>query len=228
MANATITEAATAEDVSEGYLHIATMPPAMHAALIDPYSGGAWLWLVEITISGYDTLYYARNNENIVYGGITYVAYNFDLRMSSLTGGGSVPRTTILFTQDADHILEDRLNATEGGYGGTIKIIRTHEDFLTFAIEELEQTIDILNSESDEKIIAISCGLPNPLLMKVPLRRYSSKLCPYALPGLFKGPECQYAGGDGTCTGKLEDCITKSNATHWGGNLGLDPSVSRT
>lgn len=211
-----------------GYIQFCygSIPPAMHAALIDPYSGGAWLWLVEIAIPGYSTIKIARNPVDIVYGELTYLKDNFDVGLEPLTADGSVPRTVLRVAQDADYTLEDKLNATQGGYGGTVTIIRAHEDFLTTPIIELEQIVDILTSNSDTKDVVIICGVPNPLLSKIPLRRGSSKICPYSSPGLFKGPECQYSGADATCTGKYEDCFTKGNAVHWGAELGLDPAVT--
>ncbi len=204
-----------------------SIPPEMHAALIDPYSGGAWLWLVEIQIPGYSLIRYARNPADLIYGGVTYSANNFDVGLDSLSADGSVPRTILKVVQDAAHTLEDKLNATQGGYGGRVTIIRAHEDFLTTPVVELEQIVDILTFNSDSKNIIIPCGIPNPLQQKIPLRRGSSKICPWATPGLFKGVDCQYAGVDATCTGKYEDCFTKGNAIHWGAELGLDPSVTR-
>lgn len=205
----------------------AEMPPEMHAALIDPYSGGAWLWLVKINIPGHSAILLARNTEDVVYAGQTYTADNFDVGLAPLAGDGSIPRIMLSVAQDANYTLEDKINATKGAGGGTIRIIRVHEDFLGAIIAELEQTVRILKADSDTKQVVFSLGLPNPLLKKIPLRRYSSKKCPYSWPGLFKGIECQYAGGDGTCTGLYEDCYTKGNAILWGGDLGLDPNVVR-
>ena len=206
---------------------MAEIPAAMHAALIDPYSGGAWLWLVEIAVTGYDTIKYARNTKNISYAGSVYLKNNFNIGLSSLSGDGSIPRITLQIVQDANHTLEDIINETQGAYGGTVKIIRAHEDFLSTSITSLEQTVDILTAQSDTDEVVFILGISNPLLKKIPLRRTSSKTCPYALPSLFKGPECGYAGGDGICTGKFEDCYTKSNAARWGGEIGLDPNTAR-
>jgi len=203
-----------------------TMTPAMHAIIVDRYDGGAWLWLVKISIPGYEDLNYARNTADVIYCGVTYSKHNFDVGLTALNSDGSIPRVMLRVSKDMAFTLETRLNATEGGYGGTIKIIRTHEDFLTTFITELEQVVEILTSESDEKDITITCGPPSPLLRKIPLRRYSSKLCPFALPGLFRGPECQYTGVYNTCTGSLTDCVTRGNQVHWGGEIGLDPNVT--
>ena len=211
-------------DVMSGYAEIT---PAMLAALIDPYSGGAWLWFAEIAIPGYNAIRIARNTEDVVYAGITYTANNFDIGLAPLTGDGSVPRIMLQVVQDAEHTLEDKINVTQGAGGGTIKIIRAHEDFLTEFITALEQRVRILTSESNTTHVIFSCGIPNPLIKKIPTRRYSSKTCPYAAVRLFKGPECQYSGADPTCTGKFEDCHTKGNSANWGAEIALDPNALR-
>jgi len=212
---------------AKGVLGWAEMPPEMHAALIDPFSGGAWLWLVEIKIPGYDVIRLARNPVNINYAAATYTKNNFNPGLAALTGDGSIPRTMLQVAQDADYTLEDKINATQGAGGGWIKLIRAHEDFLDKFIVELEQDMNILTAESDTEYVIFQLGIPDPLLKKIPLRRYSSKKCPWALPSLFKGEECQYAGVDVTCGGTFEDCCDKNNEAHWGGEIALDPSVTR-
>jgi len=203
----------------------AEITPAMHAALIDPYSGGAWLWLVEISILGYEIIRLARNTEDVIYAYNLYEKNNFNIGLAPLISDSSVPQIILRIAQDADYTLEDKINATQGAGGGQVKIIRTHEDFLTEFIEELEQTVDILTSNSDTEYVTFLLGISNPLMKKIPSKRYSSKLCSYARPALFKGVECQYAGSDSVCTGSFEDCYVKGNSIHWGAELGLDPNT---
>jgi len=206
---------------------IQLMPPEMHESIVDPYAGGAWMWLIRINIPGYIPLWYARNTENVLYGGKNYIKNNFNIGLATSSGDGSVPRSGLVIAQDADYTLEDEINATQGASGGMVKVIRAHEDYLDKFILELEQEVQILVGNSDADNITFHLGMPNPLLRKIPLRRYSSKRCPYALPSLFKGPECQYAGANVTCTGLYEDCFTKNNIAFWGGEAGLDPAVAR-
>jgi len=203
------------------------LPAELEESMIDPYSGGAYLWAVEIAIPGYDTDYLAKDKKDITYAENTYTANNLQVKLAALIADGSVPRDMVKVAQDPDHTLEDKINATEGAGGGTVRIIRIHENYLADHIVPLERNVRILVADSDTDFIVIQLGIPDPLIKKVPLRRGSSKVCPYAVPELFKGVECQYAGEDGTCTGLLSDCKDKDNAEHWGGDLGLDPSVTR-
>lgn len=213
----------------QGFLQLGcgTIPPALQAAIIDPYSGGAWLWLVEIKIPGYSLIRLAKNTEDITYAGMVYSADSLNVGLAGLSGDGSVPRTILQVAQDADYTLEDKINATKGASGGWVKIIRAHEDYLDKFIAELEDIVDILTADSDTFLVNFQLGIPNPLLKKIPLRRYSSKICPYHIPGLFKGAECQYSGNDPACGGKYIDCLAKENEIHFGADIGLDPNAAR-
>ena len=205
----------------------ANIPSFMHKDLIDPYSGGAWLWLCEINISGYAVQRIAKNTEDVVYDGTTFTKGNFDGGQQSLSGDGSIPRDILRVAQDRDKTLENIVNESKGGDDGQVKIIRTCEKFLEYSVGALEAEYDILTAGSDVEWVTFVLGMPNPFVQRIPLWLYSSKLCPLATPTLFKGVRCQYAGVDPTCTGLLEDCHTKGNTIHWGAEIGLDPNAVR-
>jgi len=202
------------------------IPPFMEADIIDPYSGGAWLWLLEIHFTGYDTIYLARNTEDVTYADQVYTAHNIKISQQRFISDGSIPRNTIRIAQDGTYELEDKLNEAQG-VTGHVKLIRTNEKFLDSPVGDLERTYSILGAKSDWQWFTLTLGIPNPLHKKFPLRSTSSKKCPYHTPALFKGVECQYAGADSTCTGLYEDCFEKGHAAYWGGELGLDAKVMK-
>lgn len=207
---------------------IGTIPPLMIKNLIDPYSGGAWLWLCEIAVSGYDTQRIARNTEDVKYVGKDYDKFNFQVGEQMFSGDGTIPRITLRIFQDRNRIIENIINETEGALGASIKLIRVNENFLDIPIAALEADYDNLAVESDSEWVIFTLGVPNPLTQRFPLRPYSASVCPWATPTLFKGPECQYVGAETTCTGTYDDCLTnKDNAVHWGAELGLDPNAIR-
>lgn len=203
------------------------IPPFMQKDLITPHSGGAWLWLCEIAVPGYDTQYLARNTEDINYFGKLYRKSNIDIGKQEFSGGGSIPRIQLRIRQGPDKVIEGIVNESEGVYGGTVKLIRVNEKYLNYKVETLELDYGMLAAESDAEWLYFTLGIPNPLTQRIPLHVGSSKVCPWALPALFKGPECQYSGSDLVCTGTFDDCYTKGNSTHWGGEIGLDPNVAR-
>lgn len=203
------------------------LPASMEEDLIDPYSGGAWLWLIEIVMPGESTVRVARNTEDIVYDGKTFSKFNIDVGEQIFSGDGSVPRITLRIFQDRNRVIENIVNSTEGALGANVKLIKVCSKFLDTPVNALEADYDNLASESDSEWVTFTLGVPNPLTQRFPLRSYSASTCPWATPTLFRGPECQYAGADGTCTGTYEDCYMKGNAVHFGAELGLDPNVVR-
>ena len=218
--NAVAEEATNVAVAHHSYFVLDEMPPAMHEALIDPYSGGAWLWFVEVNLPGYPVMRLVKNPRDVDYIGYTWKAFNFENTIPRLNADGTVAQTTIRIVQDDTYSLEHKINALEGK-GGSIRLIRAHEDFLEDSITELEYHSPIQKMGSDSKWVVFKTGVPDPLKKTAPLRRNTNKMCPYADPSLFKGPECQYGGGDATCTGLYEDCFDKNNAEHWGGELCL-------
>ncbi len=201
-----------------------TLPSNVKQDSIDPYSGGAWIHLVEIVVPTQNTQRLARNTEDVTYAGDVFSKFNLDIGEQTFNSDGSIPRITLRVAQDVDRTIEDIINATYGGENGTVKIIKVGENFLDTAIPALEFNYDILASESDGEYVTLTLGMPNPLIQQIPKRSYSSSGCPFATPSLFKGIECGYSGADTSCTGTYEDCYDKSNAARWGGDLGLDPN----
>jgi len=203
------------------------MPPEMHAALIDPYSGGAWLWLCEIAVPGQNIVRMARNTEDISHVGNKYKQFNLQIGEQMFSGDGSIPRVTLRIFQDVNRTIQNIVDATEGALGAEVKLIKVCEKFLDTSVAALEADYENLASGSDSEWVTFTLGIPNPLTQRFPLRTYSSSICPWASPSLFKGPECQYTGGDTWCKGTYGDCYTKTNQIHFGGELGLDPNVVR-
>lgn len=206
----------------------AEIPPIMHKDLIDPFSGGAWLWLAQIVVPGYDTQRITKNTADIRYGKEDYKKWSVRIGKQPFVGDGSIPRIVLQVGQDPDGVIEEIVNASEGAYNGTVKLIRVNEKFLDYEVTALEVDYSMLVAESNTEWVTFVLGIPNPLTQRIPLRIGSSKICPWMVPELFKGVECQYIGPDTSCTGTIVDCRdSKDNAIHWGSELGLDPNVTR-
>lgn len=206
-------------------LRFVDIPPFMEKNLINPFASGAWLWLVQIAVPGQATVRIARNTADLHYDGEDFDKFNLQIGEQVFSGDGSIPRVTLRTFQDISRQIEDIINETEGALGGQVKLIRVNEKWITTPVAALEADYDLLASESNSEWCTFTLGIPNPLTQRFPLEDFSSSMCPWTSPELFKGPECQYPDGDPTCTGTYHDCHTKGNAVHWGGELGLSPSV---
>ena len=183
----------------------------------------AWLWAIEIVIPSSSTVRYTNNNEDIVYDGNTFSKNNLEVGIQQLIADGSIPTVTLKCTA-INQTLYDLIQTTEGAVGSDVQVVKINSDYLSSSISGLEIDYELLASQADEDWIYFTLGIPNPMNQRFPLRDYSSSICPWANPSLFKGVRCGYAGGDSSCTGTLEDCITKSNETRWNGFIGLDPA----
>ena len=170
----------------------------------------------------------ARNTADVRYVENDFEAHNIDVGKQTLVGDGSIPQIVLRVSQDVNKRIENIINDTQGALGTTVKLIKVNSDFLGTAIPALEADYDMLTVESDSEWVTFTFGIPNPLTQRIPLRAFSSSGCPWASPTHFKGPRCQYVGAELTCTGAYEDCRdNKNNEVHWGGELGLSPSVTR-
>ena len=200
-----------------------TLPSSFKESLIDPLDKNVWLWLVQLAIPSESTQYVVGNNENVTYDGQLYSADNIEVGARNINSEGNIPTIT-LRTTALNSTIYELVQRSSGASGADVKLIKVNNAFLATSIPALEADFENLVSRSDEEWIYFTLGVPNPMLKRIPLRDYSSSICPYATPTLFKKSRCRYAGADTTCTGTYEDCLSKGNQTSWGGFIGLDNS----
>lgn len=201
------------------------LPADVEHDSIRPNTGGAWLWLCEIAVPLEAVERFARNTEDITYAGNLYPKANMDIGEQIFSSDGSIPQVTLQIFQDINGKIEEVVQKIQDALGTQVKLIKANSRFLDDAIPALEADYEALAAESDSEWATFTLGIPNPLTQRIPLRIFSSSSCPWATPSLFRGPECQYSGDDHSCTGTFQDCKEKGNAAHWGGELGLDPSL---
>ena len=198
------------------------LPSSLQWDLIRPNLGNQWLWLCKFVVSTKPTQYYARNTEDVTYDSQAYGKMPFEVGGQVRSGEGSIPEV-VLQVSALNEVLYDIVRSTQGAVGSAVKLIKVNSDFLATDISALEADYELMASQADDDWIYFTLGVPNPMKQRFPLRDYSSSICPWAHPDHFKGVRCGYAGADPTCDGTLEDCITKSNETMWGGEIGMDP-----
>ncbi len=203
------------------------LPAGMNEDMVTPNTGGTWMWLCEIAVPNYSTIRSARNTKRVTYADKFYEPDNIDVGQQIFSGDGTIPRVALRISQGVNRVLESIINDTQGGYGTEVKLIKVNSDYLDEVIPALEADYDLLVAGSDSEWVTFTLGIPNSLTQRTPLRIYSSDSCPEATPTLFKGPKCQYAGADATCLGTLEDCRSKGNEIHFGGEVGLDANVTQ-
>lgn len=182
-------------------------------------SSGALLLLVEIALTGYSTLRYVRNNEDVVCDGDTYTAMAIEFGDIEETLQGDLPTIELKFgnaLRPFAQLLED----TEGMRGGVVTIMVVHSDRLAYP-PEIVYVFEVLSTEVDVNWVAFNMGIPNPLTKRFPRDRYVPSLCRH----WFKGELCQFAGSGETCDHTLAQCRVYGNTLHFGGSPGIAEDV---
>lgn len=160
-----------------------------------------------------ETLRLAKNSENITYQGAVYTAANFDADLK--LDVEEEPSLTVT-AEDPTGYIRERMETYGGGVGSecTLMVINTGN------IEqppEVQESFEVVGASTDGYKVSFKLGSENPLTIRFPSRTMYRDQCPL----IFKGPECKYAGGDGTCTYTFSDCRAKGNQSNFGGFRGL-------
>jgi len=200
---------------------VRTLPAALIAEKNLLASKSSWILLLDVTIpDGLSTvIHLARNTEDVVFNGTTYLKFAFEIdAVTKESSQGEIPSASIRVS-NVSQALQAYVEEYDGLVDETVTLIVVNADHLAESYTELTLNFTITGCTVDAKWINFKIGLPNPLVKRYPLYRYLSGACNWRAN--FKGAECRYAGSDTNCTGTLEACRAKGNAGHFGGYPGL-------
>lgn len=167
-------------------------------------SASAWIWLLEITTSGYGTpLRYTNDNYLIsagppaVYGrvwptsgGNTYTTMPFTLDDVEASLDGKFPEYRLRIEDLAlSGDLRTRVQATYGMVGSVVRIRVVHSDHLTLTTAAIDESAEVLGCEVDLGGVTLILGIPSLLSRRFPRDKYLPSFCRHK----FGGALCQYA-----------------------------------
>ena len=198
------------------------LTPQLQQKSIGPNTGDKWLWLCKFVVATHPTQRIARDTKDVTYNSEVFEKMSLQVGSQTKGGDGSIPEV-VLKVSALNETLYHIIEATNGAVGSDVQLIKVNTDVLDASVPALEADYELLASQADDDWMTFTLGVPNPMKQRYSLRDYSSSICPWAHPDLFKGVRCGYAAGDPTCTGTLEDCISKSNEIRWGAFIGMDP-----
>ena len=187
----------------------------------------AWLWLLDVTISGVDeTIRLVNNTENISYGENTYNRCNFELGPWRYTETGELPNRELKVTNInlVDYLLP-YVNDYDGIVGATIVTTPVNSQHLDIDMSVKAMEFMVLASTPTEQWIIFVLGAPNPLIQWIQRNRYFADYCPFV--SRFGGAECGYSGEETVCNGLLSQCKEYSNQSRFGGEVGLRSKTVR-
>lgn len=189
-------------------------------------TGSAWLWLLDIEITGESTLRFVNNPENISYQGNIYNKCNFTMGGFDKMDSGRLSDVSLNITNaDLVKYILPYVVDYDGLIGETIIRTPVNSDHLDIDMSAKAEEFIVTGCSAGEEWVAFVLGAPNPLNSRFPKSRYFGLHCRYL--GHFKGAECGYAGAQTTCNGTPARCAELGNYTRFGGQPGLRSKTIR-
>lgn len=190
-------------------------------------SNVAWLPLLEIDVVDpatnlfVETLYFARNPEDITFQSHTYTKGAFDF---NLTMAASQQPTVSVTAHDLTRAIQARMQQYGGGIGFTVRILVVNTANLAQPAE-VQETFTVVGSSAKGYDVTFQLGAENPLTLRCPRRRQFRDQCQWR----YKGPECGYVGNLPTCDFTLlgiNGCAAHNIQQRFGGFPGIGISIT--
>ena len=194
------------------------IPAAAIAAANEINSDTAWIALLEVVFDEAedDRIRVCRNNENIVWGGKTWVAFPFALSETKADDKGTLSNLTI----DVDNTgreLDYYLNKYAGGSGCRVILRVVRSDDLSCTVPDVEEYFSVKATTVTESKVSFTLGNAYPAKSRRPYRRYMKNNCPFK----YKGVMCGATSSLASCNHTLSDCRERGNSTRFGGFPGI-------
>ena len=181
-------------------------------------SDGVWLILLELNIADLtEPIRVVRNNEDIFWNGVPWVAFPFELGEMNEDSKGELPNLTLKIS-NITGALQQYIEMSNGGVDSSAIIRVVHSKHLDLDIPEIEETFAVESLTVDVNWITVNLGPDFTTQLRVPADRYMKDFCPFK----FKGYECGYNGLDESCDKTIDDCRkNKKNSVRFGGEPAL-------
>lgn len=136
-------------------------------------SANATVLLCEISNPDFDTVYLARNTENITSNGQPYTALWFEIDAVKESSKGDIPTITLRVNNPA-RALEPTLEAYGGAVDANVKIMAVNVANPNDTL--LEMNFDVMSSSSDDHWVYLSLGAPSLLRKRFPPQSVPGRL----------------------------------------------------
>ena len=165
-----------------------------------------------------ETIYLARNNEDITYQGHVYTATAFDFNIEE--SSENIPEVSVSI-QDPTGAVMSRAEQYSGGVGWKVRFKYINTGNLTLE-PEIEEMVYVVGATAQTYSMDFTLGARNPLSQRFPRRMQWRDRCSW----VYKGDECGYTGGETFCDYTLQGpdgCGVKGNTLRFGGFPGIRP-----
>jgi len=172
----------------------------------------------------------ARNTDDVVWQGNTYVAFSFEIDSVEENSNGQLPNVTVRVS-NVSRSVQGQLEPYSGGVGA--KVVLTVVQSSDLAGDPVQQfTWTIIEASADENWVTFVLGAPNPLRRSFPQGQFVKNHCRwrYNTPAMQAvadpaGSQCGYLGVLATCDLTLNGtngCRVHANQDRFGGEPGIE------
>jgi len=201
------------------HLSLGTVVEKNRIASATPFIMLVEVEVVDETTGAYvETVYLARNNEDITYHGEVYTASAFDFEVEE--SADSVPEVSVNI-EDPTQAIVAKTETYSGGVGWKVRFKYINSGDLTLD-PEIEEMVYIIAAKARNYSVEFTLGARNPLAQRFPRRMQWRDKCAW----VFKSNQCGYSGADTFCDYTLQGpdgCATHDNALRYGGFPGIRP-----
>lgn len=172
----------------------------------------------DITGAFVNTLYFAKNSEDVNFQENVYVASNFDLAIN--IEQGKEPEIT-LTAQDQTKSLGSYIDAYDGLIKSNVTMYVVHTDSLPDGDPEMSEDFLVTGASTNEYVVTFNLGVETAVAQRFPNFRQFQNRCAWK----YKGTRCGYSGIMPTCDFTRDGpngCIAHGNEPNFGGFPGLN------
>lgn len=166
------------------------------------------------------TLYFVKNSENVVFGGNTYVASNFEIDISVENNTEPSIKMT---AQDQTRTLGQYVERYAGLVGSEVTMRVVNSGALN-APPEIEEDFKVTTASINEFVVEIELGTESVVNKRFPSHRQFKDRCSWP----YKGNRCKYAGPLAKCDFTLlgsNGCAAHNNVRNYGGFPGINTQL---
>jgi len=199
-----------------------TLPSDLITAKNKLSGGGVFVELLEIQMSELSTtIRLANNNDDVIWGGLTWQKFNFEPGDFNESQEGET-NTIDIRVSNIGRVVQGYIEQTVNGLVNDTAIYRlVHVDYDS-EDAAIEETFTILSVVCDEQWAAFTLGMENFYMRRFPLHVFQRNLCRY---DVFKGTACGYSGAVASCDRRFETCITIGNQARFGGQPAIPNGI---
>lgn len=170
-----------------------------------------------------EVLHFVRNNEEVVFQGVPYVAAHFDISFDSESGSQA---NVMLSITDYTQAVQARMEQYGGGVGFNVTMMLINSAALGDPPDVVE-FFQVLAASAAEYRVEFGLGAENEILKTFPRRMQRRDICGWR----YKDPDtCRYSGPMASCDLSLtgtNGCRAHSNSPNFGGFAGLNANNLR-